>query len=701
MSTQTKLTTIHLRQFGIIAGFLFSMFFMSITTSFAATTAMLYGTSDGNYAQWTPNAGVTHYTQVDETVCNGTTDYVSETTTTQRDSYGVSISSIPNGSTITQIQLVPCASRNSAGGGSATMNVFYRYNGVNSADAGAYAITGTTPVALATTSFSSLTLVKTATSTLEIGSVYTSGTKGARLSRLATVVTYTPPAPTVTTDTASSVSITTATLNGTTNPNSTSATGWFRYSTTNPGTCDDTFGTRAPVSGGDALGSGSSNVAYSEGVTGLSANTTYYYCAISSNTGGTSVGSVQNFTTQNYPVPTMTTNAASGLTTTTATLNALGNPNGATATGWFRYSTTNPGTCDDTFGTRAPVAGGDALGSGSSNVAYSENITGLTQNTTYYVCAIASNSGGTGVGSVQSFTTVAQPVPTVTTNTASSIAITTATLNALGNPNGATATGWFRYSTSNPGTCDDSFGTRAPVAGGDALGSGSSNVAFSENVTGLTQNTTYYVCAVASNSGGTGVGSVQSFTTLPSIPSAPTGVSASNVSGTENSISWTDTSSNESGFKVERSTNFGGYVQVGTTSANATSYSDTSATADNSYEYRVRSYNVSGNSSYSYSNYVITATVVPNAPTSLVATVGTSSPGDVFFSASHSGDNEDGFKLERSSDNVNFSVVATESRNNPYFYDSGLASGTYYYRIFAYNAVGNSGNSNTETVIIP
>lgn len=698
MSTQTKLTTTHLRQFGIIAGFLFSMFFISVTTSFAATTATLYPTSDGNYTQWTPKAGGTHYTQVDETTCNGTTDYVSETTTGERDSFGISLSSIPDGSTITQIAITPCASRNSNGGGSATMNVFYRFSGTNSADAGAYAVTGTTPAALATTNFASLSLAKGSTSTLEIGSVYTSGTKGARLSRLATVVTYTPPAPTVTTDAASSIAITTATANGTVNPNGGSATGWFRYSTSNPGTCDDSFGTRAPSTGGTALGSGTSNVAYSRGLTGLVNNTTYYVCAIASSTSGTSVGSVQSFTTLNYTAPAVTTNVVSSTTITTATLNGAGNPNGNSTTAWFRYSTSNPGTCDDTFGTKTATT---SIGSGTSSVNYVRNISGLSGNTTYYVCAIASNAGGTGFGAVQTFTTAAQPVPTVTTNAVSSIAITTATLNALGNPNGATATGWFRYSTSNPGTCDDTFGTRAPVAGGDALGSGSSNVAFSENVTGLTQNTTYYVCAIASNSGGTGVGSVQSFTTLPSIPTAPTGVTASNVSGTENSVSWTDTSSNESGFKVERSANYGGYVQVGTTSANATSYSDTSASADNSYEYRVRAYNVSGNSSYNYSNYVITATVVPNDPTSLVATVGTSTPGDVFFSASHSGDNEDGFKLERSTDNVNFSVVATEPRNNPYFYDSGLASGTYYYRVYAYNAIGNSGNSNTETVIIP
>jgi hypothetical protein len=70
--------------------------------------------------------------------------------------------------------------------------VFYRLNGTNSADSGAYTPSGTTPTVLATTTFSGLSVVKTATSTLEVGQIYTSGTKGFRVSKMATVITYTP-----------------------------------------------------------------------------------------------------------------------------------------------------------------------------------------------------------------------------------------------------------------------------------------------------------------------------------------------------------------------------------------------------------------------------------------------------------------------------------------------------------------------------
>ena len=160
---------------------------------FADSTAGLLPLSDGAYLQWTPSIGTTHYTTVDESTCNGTADYNFTNTVGNRDSYGVNLASVPNGSTITTLEITPCASRNkTTGGGSATMNVFYRYNGADSADAGNYALTGTTPTQLATTTFSGLSLVKGSASTLQIGAVLSAGTRGARLSRIAVVVTYTP-----------------------------------------------------------------------------------------------------------------------------------------------------------------------------------------------------------------------------------------------------------------------------------------------------------------------------------------------------------------------------------------------------------------------------------------------------------------------------------------------------------------------------
>jgi hypothetical protein len=103
--------------------------------------------------------------------------------------------------------------------------------------------------------------------------------------------------------------------------------------------------------------------------------------------------------------PTVTTSAATGTTSSGATLNGSANPNGSAATGWFRYDTANPGTCNDTFGTRAPASGGSSLGSSSSSVSFSQALMGLAAGTTYYFCAIASNASGTGFGPILSFAT--------------------------------------------------------------------------------------------------------------------------------------------------------------------------------------------------------------------------------------------------------------------------------------------------------
>src|SRR5206468_1087759 len=151
-----------------------------------------------------------------------------------------------------------------------------------------------------------------------------------------------------------------------------------------------------PAAGGSSLGAGNSAVAYAQGITGLSAATTYYYCAIAQNSVGISFGTVMSFLT---PLPpTVTTTAASSTTNTSAYLNGAGTPNGAATTGYFRYSATNPGTCDDVFGTRAPASGGTALGAGYSAVNFQRQITGLLAGTTYYFCAIDTSAEGTGFG---------------------------------------------------------------------------------------------------------------------------------------------------------------------------------------------------------------------------------------------------------------------------------------------------------------
>ena len=344
------------------------------------------------------------------------------------------------------------------------------------------------------------------------------------------ILSFTVPSPpTTTTRSATAITSSGATLEGSANPLASLTTGWFRYATSNPGTCNDTFGTRAPTTGGSALGMGTSPVDFSRAISGLLPGTTYYYCAIANNAYGTTFGSVLSLTTLGI-APSVTTSGPTLLTGTTAQLNGSANPNGDATTGWFRYSTASPGTCNDTFGTRAPVSGGSALGAGSTSTPYSVSISGLSAATTYYFCALASNTIGTGVGAVLSFTTPS--APTVTTTAASSVTSTSATLNGSGVPNRAATTGYFRYGTTHPGACNDTFGSRAPASGGTSLGTGTSGVPFAQSVLGLSPGTTYYFCAIATNGEGTALGAavVVNESTAPSVTTyAATSVTATSA----------------------------------------------------------------------------------------------------------------------------------------------------------------------------
>ena len=76
------------------------------------------------------------------------------------------------------------------------------------------------------------------------------------------------------------------------------------------------------------------------------------------------------------------------------------------------------------------------------------------------------------------------------------------------------------------------------------------------------------------------------------VPTAPSGLSATAQSSSSVSLSWTDASSNETGFKVYR----GGSL-ITTTDANTTSYTDSSGlSASTSYSYYVKATNASGDS---------------------------------------------------------------------------------------------------------
>jgi hypothetical protein len=184
------------------------------------------------------------------------------------------------------------------------------------------------------------------------------------------------------------------------------------------------------------------------------------------------------------------------------------------------------------------------------------------------------------------------------------------------------------------------------------------------------------------------------------VPQAPSGLSASSRSSDRISLLWTDNSDNETVFKIERKLSSGpvsDFALTGLVSANVTSQLQSGLDPDTSYDFRVCAYNANGNSPYSSTFTVRTLPVdagAPTAPTGLTLTVDSSSSITVRWS-DNSG-NETGFKIERSTSNINFSEIGTVGSNITVFQNTGLTSATqYFYRVRATNAAGNSAYSST------
>ena len=86
------------------------------------------------------------------------------------------------------------------------------------------------------------------------------------------------------------------------------------------------------------------------------------------------------------------------------------------------------------------------------------------------------------------------------------------------------------------------------------------------------------------------------FTLISALSWSNTSLAASLV------LNWKDTSSNETGFKVERALGTtGSFSQIASVGANMQSYTDSSISGGNTYCYRVRAYNSTGSSSPSNS----------------------------------------------------------------------------------------------------
>jgi hypothetical protein len=78
-------------------------------------------------------------------------------------------------------------------------------------------------------------------------------------------------------------------------------------------------------------------------------------------------------------------------------------------------------------------------------------------------------------------------------------------------------------------------------------------------------------------------------------------LSATAVSSSQINLTWNDNSNNETGFKIERCQGNGctNFLQIAQVGPNVISYSNTGLSHNTRYRYRVRAFNLGGNSAYS------------------------------------------------------------------------------------------------------
>ncbi|MBK7213181.1 MAG: hypothetical protein IPH88_07790 [Bacteroidales bacterium] len=198
-------------------------------------------------------------------------------------------------------------------------------------------------------------------------------------------------APVVTTLAATAVTGTSATINGTVNPNGLATTYNFEYGTTT------SYGYTTTVT---SAGSGTAAVSVSANLTGLIGGTPYHYRIVATNTDGTSTGTDLTFTPG---AAIVTTTAISAITMATATSGGNVTTDGGSAV-------TARGVCWAL--TASPIVSGSHTTDGSGTGTFTSSITGLSSNSVYHVRAYATNSSGTFYGNDITFTTLCGVVNT-------------------------------------------------------------------------------------------------------------------------------------------------------------------------------------------------------------------------------------------------------------------------------------------------
>ena len=161
---------------------------LPVMSVFALTSSEFIPTANGTYTSW---SGI--YSDVDEGTgsasCSGTNEYLSSSTANARESVSIPLTSVPDGATITSVNVLVRDRRDSADGG--TYATFVRFNGTDSANSSTHTVSGsgTSCTGSVNDSFDVPDAVKNGSTTLEVGVVKLNNT-AIRIGVLSATITY-------------------------------------------------------------------------------------------------------------------------------------------------------------------------------------------------------------------------------------------------------------------------------------------------------------------------------------------------------------------------------------------------------------------------------------------------------------------------------------------------------------------------------
>lgn len=238
---------------------------------------------------------------------------------------------------------------------------------------------------------------------------------------------------------------------------------------------------------------------FSISIDGLTGGTVYHVREFATNYVGTAYGKDTTFTTLGE-APTCSTQSATNIFATGATLNGTVSANYVSATVTFEYGTTT------SYGSTVTASQSPVTGD-TTHTNVSADIAGLTGGATYYFRVKAENSLGVDYGlGLEFFTT---QVPTVSTFGVTNLTSTAATLYGTINANSFSSVVTIEYGTTT------SYGQE--VTPEQSPLTGNTNTDIVVTLTGLTCGTTYHFRVKAENSIGTSYSDDKTFS-LAQIP---------------------------------------------------------------------------------------------------------------------------------------------------------------------------------------